>query len=110
MLAAARRASPELIVLCGCLIALITFGPRASLGLFQIPMTGEFGWGRDTFGLAIALQNLLWGVGQPFAGAVADRFGTVRVLCARRAPLRRRPRRHGLRRPRRRAAISAPAC
>jgi MFS family permease len=60
---------------------LITFGPRASAGLFQIPMTGEYGWGRDVFGLAIAVQNLLWGVGQPFAGAVADRFGTLRVLC-----------------------------
>ncbi|HEU6442696.1 MAG TPA: MFS transporter [Microvirga sp.] len=78
---AQSRVSPELIVLAGCLIALITFGPRASVGLFQIPMTTEFGWGRDTFSLAIAVQNLLWGVGQPFAGAVADRFGAFRVLC-----------------------------
>src|SRR5919202_5749822 len=75
------RISPELIVLAGCLIALIGFGPRASAGLFQVPMTAEFGWGRDIFGLAIALQNLLWGIGQPFAGAVADRFGATRVLC-----------------------------
>ncbi|MCG7392389.1 MFS transporter [Microvirga sp. ACRRW] len=75
------RVSPEIIVLAGCLIALITFGPRASVGLFQIPMTTEFGWGRDTFSLAIAFQNLLWGVGQPFAGAVADRFGAFKVLC-----------------------------
>jgi MFS family permease len=75
------RISPELIVLSGCLIALITFGPRASVGLFQIPMTTEFGWGRDTFSLAIAFQNLLWGLGQPFAGAVADRFGAFKVLC-----------------------------
>jgi MFS family permease len=75
------RVSPQIIVLCGCLIALITFGPRASAGLFQIPMTVEYGWGRDVFSLAIALQNLLWGVGQPFAGAVADRFGAFRVLC-----------------------------
>src|ERR1051325_10337848 len=78
---AARRISPELVVVAGCAIALITFGPRASAGLFQIPMTTEFGWGRDVFGLAIAVQNLLWGVGQPFAGAVADRFGAFRVLC-----------------------------
>lgn len=77
----ARRVSPEFIILAGCLIALITFGPRASAGLFQIPMTLEYGWGRDVFGLAIAVQNLLWGLGQPFAGAVADRFGTLRVLC-----------------------------
>ena len=78
----ATRVSPELIVLAGCLIALITFGPRASAGLFQIPMTAEYGWGRDVFGLAIAIQNLVWGLGQPFAGAVADRFGATRVLCA----------------------------
>src|SRR5919112_5805152 len=75
------RVSPQIIVLCGCLIALITFGPRASAGLFQIPMTVEYGWGRDVFSLAIAFQNLLWGVGQRFAGAVADRFGAFRVLC-----------------------------
>lgn len=75
------RASPEFIVLAGCLIALITFGPRATAGLFQIPMTTEYGWGRDVFGLAIAVQNLMWGIGQPFAGAVADRFGAVRVIC-----------------------------
>ena len=43
-------------------------------------MTTEYGWGRDVFGLAIALQNLLWGLGQPFAGAIADRFGAVRVM------------------------------
>lgn len=79
---ARSRFSPEVIVLSGCLIALITFGPRASAGLFQIPMTVEHGWGRDVFGLAIAFQNLLWGIGQPFAGAVADRFGALRVLCA----------------------------
>src|SRR5829696_3792721 len=76
------RVPPEFIVLAGCLIALIGFGPRASAGLFQVPMTAEFRWGRDIFGLAIAIQNLLWGLGQPFAGAVADRFGATRVLCA----------------------------
>src|SRR5215218_9083811 len=80
--ASSSRVSPEFIVLAGCLIALIGFGPRASAGLFQVPMTAEFGWGRDIFGLAIAIQNLLWGVGAPFAGAVADRFGATRVLCA----------------------------
>jgi MFS family permease len=80
--AAARAVAPEVVVAAGCLIALITFGPRASAGLFQIPMTMEYGWSREIFGMAIAIQNLLWGVGQPFAGAVADRFGMVRVLCA----------------------------
>src|SRR5215207_1773487 len=81
MPASARRISPELVVGAGCLIALITFGPRAAAGLFQLPMVAEYGWGREVFSLAIAIQNLLWGVGQPFAGAVADRFGMVRVLC-----------------------------
>ncbi|GAB4070532.1 MFS transporter [Ancylobacter sonchi] len=76
----ARRA-PLLIVLCGCLIAMLTFGPRASSGIFLLPMTHEYGWGRDTFGLAIAIQNLLWGLGTPFAGAIADRYGVARVLC-----------------------------
>ncbi|MGP9818368.1 MFS transporter [Salinarimonas sp. NSM] len=74
------RVAPEIVIAAGCLIALVTFGPRASAGLFQVPMTTDYGWGRDTFGLAIAIQNLVWGIGQPFAGAVADRYGTVRVL------------------------------
>ena len=73
--------APLFVVLCGCMIAMLTFGPRASSGIFMLPMTSEFGWGRDTFGLAIAIQNLLWGVGTPFAGAIADRFGVVRVMC-----------------------------
>lgn len=74
------RFSPEIILVCGCLCAIITFGPRSAVGLFQIPMSQDYGWSREVFSLAIAIQNLLWGVGQPFAGAVADRFGTVRVL------------------------------
>jgi MFS family permease len=81
MPALAHRISPELVVGAGCLIALITFGPRAAAGLFQLPMVAEYGWGREVFSLAIAIQNLLWGVGAPFAGAVADRFGMVLVLC-----------------------------
>lgn len=82
MTAPAKRGyAPEIIVAAGCLIALISFGPRASAGLFQLPMITQFGWGRDTFSLALAIQNLLWGLGAPFAGAIADRFGMVRVLC-----------------------------
>ncbi|MFG1291274.1 MFS transporter [Xanthobacter versatilis] len=78
----ARRALPAMLILvAGCVIALITFGPRSVFGLFLLPMSQEFGWGRDVFGLAVALQNLLWGLGSPFAGAIADRFGTVRVMC-----------------------------
>src|ERR1700756_5498147 len=72
--------SPAVIVTCGCIIAILSFGPRASLGFFLTPMAQGQGWGREVFGLALALQNLLWGVGQPLAGAIADRFGTVRVM------------------------------
>ncbi len=72
--------TPLVIIACGCAIALLGFGPRSSLGFFIQPMSREFTWGRDVFGLALAVQNLLWGLGQPFAGAIADRFGIVRVM------------------------------
>jgi MFS family permease len=60
---------------------MISFGPRSSLGFFLTPLSQTNNWGRDVFALAVAIQNLLWGIGQPFAGAIADRFGTNRVLC-----------------------------
>src|SRR4051794_27880562 len=72
--------TPFVIIACGCAIGMLSFGPRSSLGFFIQPMSRDFAWGRDVFGLAIALQNLLWGLGQPLAGAVADRFGTMRVM------------------------------
>src|SRR5215217_7949876 len=72
--------TPLVIIICGCLIALLSFGPRSSLGFFIQPMSRDLAWGRDIFGLALALQNLLWGLGQPIAGAIADRFGTLRVM------------------------------
>jgi MFS family permease len=72
--------TPLVIVICGCLIGMLTFGPRSTFGFFMQPMSREFSWGRDVFGLALAIQNLLWGMGQPFAGAIADRFGTLRVI------------------------------
>lgn len=72
--------TPLVIIICGCVIALLSFGPRSSLGFFIQPMSRDFAWGRDVFGLALALQNLLWGLGQPIAGAIADRFGLLRVM------------------------------
>ncbi|WP_421726785.1 MFS transporter [Bauldia sp.] len=69
-----------LIIVAGCLIAGLTFGPRSTMGFFLTPMTTENGWGREIFALAIAIQNLMWGVGQPIAGMIADRYGTARVL------------------------------
>ena len=73
--------TPAVIVICGCLICMLTFGPRAAIGFFMQPMSRDFSWGRDVFSLAFALQNLLWGIGQPISGAIADRFGSVRVIC-----------------------------
>src|ERR1700683_379675 len=79
---AAAWRTPLVIVVCGCLIGMLTFGPRSTFGFFMQPMSREFSWGRDAFGLALAIQNLLWGMGQPFAGAIADRFGSLRVIMA----------------------------
>jgi len=72
--------TPMVVVVCGCLIALFSFGPRSSLGFFLAPLSQEHHWGRDVFSVALAIQNLLWGIGQPFAGGVADRFGASRVI------------------------------
>jgi MFS family permease len=71
---------PAVLVVAGCLIGVLSFGPRTSLGLFTEPLSAFRGWEREAFALAIALQNLFWGIGQPFAGALADRFGAGRVL------------------------------
>ena len=76
----AVRPMPWLIIAAGSLIAMLTFGPRSAMGFFQLPMLQETGWDRTTFGLAMALQNLCWGLGQPFFGAIADKYGTWRVL------------------------------
>jgi MFS family permease len=76
----ATRPMPWLIILAGSLIAVLTFGPRSAMGFFQLPMLQDTGWDRTTFGLAMAFQNLAWGVSQPFFGAIADKFGTWRVL------------------------------
>ncbi|MEA2938618.1 MAG: hypothetical protein QOC56_2122, partial [Alphaproteobacteria bacterium] len=72
--------TPVVMVLCGCCIAMLSFGPRSSLGFFLTPLSSANGWGRDVFALALAIQNLLWGIGQPFAGAIADKYGAPRVL------------------------------
>jgi MFS family permease len=74
--------SPLAILVCGCLIGAIGFGPRAALGLFQTPVTATYGWSREVFSLALAIQVIVWGSAQPFVGAIADRFGTMRVLSA----------------------------
>ena len=79
---AASWRTPAVILVCGCLISLVGFGPRSALGFFLTPMSSENGWGREVFALSVAMQTLLYGAAQPFSGALADRFGTVRVVIA----------------------------
>ena len=71
-----------LIIACGCTIALLAFGPRSAMGFYQVPILDDRGWGSTTFGLAIAIQNLAWGLGQPIFGALADRYGAYKSLAA----------------------------
>jgi MFS family permease len=68
------------LVVCGCLIGIISFGARAGFGLFLTPISLELNWGREIFAFSIALQNLIWGACQPLSGALADKYGTGRVL------------------------------
>jgi MFS family permease len=68
------------VLIGGCLIILLSFAVRASFGVFQIPIASEFDWPRAEFSLAIAIQNLAWGIGQPLFGAFAERFGDRRAL------------------------------
>ena len=64
------------------MVLMLAIGTRQCFGLFLQPMTMDLGWSRETFGFAIAVQNIVWGLGQPFAGAVADKFGAARVIVA----------------------------
>jgi MFS family permease len=70
------------VLVAGSIILMIGFAIRASFGVFQIPIASEFGWARAEFSLAIAIQNLAWGIGQPLFGAVAERFGDRRAIIA----------------------------
>lgn len=68
------------LMLGASLVLFLSLGIRHGFGLFLSPMSNEFGWGREVFAFAMALQNLAWGVAQPFAGALADRFGARRTV------------------------------
>lgn len=72
--------NPVLVV--GCLIIMVSFAVRASFGVFQIPIAEEFGWLRSEFSLAIAIQNLAWGIGQPIFGAIAEKVGDRKAIVA----------------------------
>ncbi len=64
----------------GCLVLIVCMGVRTSFGLFLQPVSTDLGWGREIFALGIALQNLMWGAAQPFAGAIADKYGSGRTI------------------------------
>jgi len=68
------------VLIGGCLIIMVGFAIRASFGVFQIPIAEEFNWLRADFSLAIAIQNLAWGIGQPIFGALAEKFGDRRAI------------------------------
>lgn len=72
--------TPAIIIVAGCLVAMVNFGVRSTFGFFTAPISELNNWPRETYSFAMALQNLLWGVATPFAGAMADRFGSARVL------------------------------
>ena len=81
-IAAPRSLATPLLVLivAGCLLAAVTNGIRTSFGLLTLPVTTDLGLTRESWGMALAIQNLAWGVAQPFAGGLADRFGTAKVV------------------------------
>jgi predicted MFS family arabinose efflux permease len=72
--------TPTAVIIAGCLIALVNFGIRSSFGLYLGPLSADHSWTRQEYGLALAIQNLMWGLGSPVAGALAERFGSARVL------------------------------
>jgi MFS family permease len=74
--------TPTTVLVCGSLILCLGFGIRSGFGLFLQPMSLDNGWGRETFSIAIAFQNLIWGALSPFAGGIADRWGNGRVIAA----------------------------
>jgi predicted MFS family arabinose efflux permease len=72
--------APLIVLIAGCLVAIVNFGIRSTFGQFTAPISEAHGWGREVFSFSMALQNLLWGIATPIAGAMADRFGSARVL------------------------------
>jgi len=74
--------TPTVVLVCGGLILTLGMGIRHGFGLFLQPMTSDLHWGRETFALALAVQNLVWGATQPFAGMLADKYGSARVVLA----------------------------
>ncbi len=74
--------TPAVVVVAGCLVAIVNFGIRSTFGFFTAPVSEAHGWPREIFSFAMAMQNLLWGLATPIAGMLADRYGAARVLMA----------------------------
>jgi len=74
--------TPLVVLLCGGIILTISLGTRHTFGLYLPPMTLDLGWSRETFAIALAIQNLVYGVAQPFTGMISDKYGAPRVLVA----------------------------
>lgn len=74
--------TPTVVLVSAGLVIAISMGIRHGFGLFLQPMSADLGWGREVFALAMAVQNLMWGVTQPFAGLLADKYGTAKVVLA----------------------------
>ncbi|MBP6336231.1 MAG: MFS transporter [Vitreoscilla sp.] len=78
----AKQLSMNQVLLCGAMIVTLSMGIRHGFGLWLQPITMDRGWTRETFAMAMAVQNLAWGLAGPFAGMLADRYGAFRVLVA----------------------------
>jgi len=72
--------TPTVVLVCGGMVLTLSMGLRHGFGLFLQPMSADLHWGRETFALAMAVQNLVWGIVQPFTGMFADRYGTAKVV------------------------------
>ena len=72
--------TPAVILIAGGVVLALAMGLRHGFGLFLQPMSADLHWGRETFAFAMAVQNLVWGITQPFSGMIADRYGTAKVV------------------------------
>ena len=77
-----NRASSGFLITSACLLLLLSFGYRSGFGLFVKPITEANSWGREVISIALAIQNLCWGIFAVFAGGLADRFGNLKVVVA----------------------------
>ena len=72
--------TPTVVLICATIVLLLSYGIRTGFGIFMLPVSADLGWGREVFAFALALQNLAWGASQPFVGALADRYGSGRII------------------------------